>query len=164
MSQNLDYADELHAGLHTFLQKPVVPDASFGNAQIDAANPIDQTKLKHQYIQVYAQPHGTAAVTERKVNHVARSTGTVEAIEAGIVVAAAGAATVTVDLRKNGTTILSAVITINNTHVAYQEVAGTISSAAYVVGDVFELVVTATAGGGTLPQGLYVDVKYREGA
>ena len=86
------------------------------------------------------------------------------AIEAGVVVQAAGAATVTVDLRKNGTTILSGVITLNNTHVAYAEVAGTISSARYVTGDVFEIVLTATAGGGTLPQGVYVNTIFREGS
>lgn len=164
MPQNIDYSDVSHVGQHTFEKAPAVPANSFGDAQIGTINPIQAIKLKHQYVPVYAQPHGVAAVTERKVVHVARSAGDVQAIEAGIVVAAAGAATVTVDLRKNGTTILSSVITLDNANVAYAEEAGTISSAPYVAGDVFELVVVATAGGGTLPQGLYVDTVFREGS
>jgi hypothetical protein len=71
---------------------------------------------------------------------------------------------VTVDLRKNGTTILTSVITISVAQAAYARVAGAIASAAYIAGDVFELVVTATAGGGTLPQGLFVDTVLREGS
>jgi hypothetical protein len=162
--QNLDYQDELHTGQHKFEKTPTVPDGSWGDPQMGATNPVDATKLKHQYVPTYAQPNGTAAVTERKAVHVARSAGTVAAIEAGIVTAAVGAATVTVDLRKNGTTILTSVITISVAQAAYARVAGAIASAAYIAGDVFELVVTATAGGGTLPQGLFVDTVLREGS
>ncbi len=163
MPKNLDYADELHTGLHQFEQTPTVPAGSWGDTQMGTASPVQCTKLQHQYAPAYAQAHGVAAVTERKVHHVARSAGSVAAIEAGIVVAAAGAATVTVDLKKNGVSVLTSVVTINNTHAAYAKVVGAISSAAYVAGDVFELIVTATAGGGTLPQGLFVDAVYREG-
>jgi hypothetical protein len=161
--QNIDYADELHTGQHQFAKTPVVPDASWGDAQIGATNPILATKLKHQYVQVYGQPSGTAAVTERKVTHVARAAGDVQAVEAGVVTPAVGAATVTLDLKKNGVSILTAVITITNAQAAYAKVAGALSSTSYVTGDVFELVVTAAAGGGTLPQGFFCDVVFREG-
>lgn len=164
MPQNIDYAETLHTAQHTFQMSPVVPDSSFGDSQIGATNPILATKLKHQHNPVYAQAHGSAAATERKVVHVARAAGEVVAIDAGIVVAAMGGATVTIDLKKNGTTVLSAVITIDNAKVAYAKEAGAISSASYSAGDVFELVVTATAGGGTLPQGLFVEPVFREGA
>lgn len=164
MPQNIDYADTLMTGLVKFEQAPVVPNNSFGDSQIGSSNPILATKLKHQYVPTYGQPHGTAAITERKTVHVARSAGDVVAIEAGPVVAAVGVATVTFDLRKNGTTVLTGVITITNAHAAYAKVAGAISSAPYVAGDVFELVVTATAGGGTLPQGVFCDVVFREGS
>lgn len=164
MPQDLDYGDTQHAGIHTFEKTPVIPAGSWGDPQIGTLNPIDVPKLKHQYDQVYGQLHGVAAVSERKVIHVARAAGVAQAIEAGVVVAALGGATVTIDLRKNGTTILSSVITINNTHAAYQKVAGVISTSAYVLGDVFELVTVATVGGGTLPQALFVDSIFREGA
>jgi hypothetical protein len=46
--------------------------------------------------------------------HRARNVGTVVAFVAGAVVPNVGAATVTVNLLKNGTTVLSAVVTLNN--------------------------------------------------
>src|SRR4051812_43197707 len=118
MPANVDYPDWIHSGEHRFDTAPVVPDASFGDAQIGTTNPIQATKLKHQHQQQYAQVHGASAVTERKSVHVARSAGDVVAIHAGVVVAAVGAATVTVDLRKNGTTVLTAVVTITSAHAA----------------------------------------------
>jgi hypothetical protein len=165
MPQNLNYSDELHTGSQTFQRIPVVPDASFGDAQMSAANPVTAPKLKHQYTPTHGQPHGVAAVTERKVIHVARAAGDVVACEAGVVVAGSGGGmSVTVDLRKNGTTVLTAVITLNAASTAYANTDGAISVGPYVAGDVFEIVITATAGGGTLPQGVFVDAVFREGA
>ncbi|VTR95239.1 Marine sediment metagenome DNA, contig: S03H2_L04701 OS=marine sediment metagenome GN=S03H2_18785 PE=4 SV=1 [Gemmata massiliana] len=166
MPQNVDYSDVLHTGTHKFEVAPVVPANSFGDTQIGSSNPIGATKLAHQYVPTYSQPNGTAAVTERKVIHVAQSAGNVISAEAGIVTVAAGAATVTVDVRKNGTTVLTSTISISVAQAAFAKVSGAVNAtpATYVTGDVFEVVVTATAGGGTLPQGLFVDVKFREGA
>lgn len=164
MPANIDYSDVTHAGQHKFEKTPTVPAGSWGDTQMGTANPVDPTKLKHQYAPAYGQPHGIAAVTERRVIHVARSAGTVQAAEAGHVVAGVTGATLTVDLKKNGTTVLSAVISLVVDAAAYTRVTGSISSAAYVAGDVFELVITATAGGGTLPQGVFADVVFREGS
>lgn len=164
MPQNIDYADELHVGQHQFELAPKVPDGSFGDSQIGSTNPIDATKLKHQHVKVHAQPYGTAAASERKVVHVARSAGSVAAIEVGVVVAAVGAATVTLDVRKNGTSVLTSPVSLTSSQAAYSKVNGAISVAAYSSGDVFEIVLTATAGGGTLPQGVFCDAVFREGA
>jgi hypothetical protein len=68
---------------------------------------------------------------------------------------------VTVDLRKNGTTVLSAVITLNNANTARVAVAGALSVTTLVAGDVLE-VVTATAGGGTLATGVFAIVTVNE--
>lgn len=164
MPANIDYSDVTHGGQHKYEKTPQVPAGSWGNTQMSATDPIDQTKLKQQYAPAHGQPHGTAAVSERKVIHVARSAGNVQAVEAGHVVAGVTGATLTVDLKKNGTTVLSAVISLVVDAAAYTRVTGAISSAAYVAGDVFELVITATAGGGTLPQGVFADVVFREGS
>lgn len=164
MPTNINYADVLHTGQHTFDKAPKVPDASFGNQQIGTSSPIDVTKLNHQYQPTYAQASGAAAATETRALFVARASGTVRGVEAGIIVAAIGAATVTIDLKKNGVSILTSVITIDNTKAAYARTAGGISTAAYVAGDVFTIVITATAGGGTLPQGLFVDGTFAEGS
>lgn len=166
MPQNINYADELHTGQHQFEKAPKVPDGSFGDAQMGTANPVGTTKLKHQYTPLLAQDHGVAAASVRRVVHVARSAGEVSAFEAGVVVAAIGNATVTVDLRKNGASVLTSVITLDSANAAYAEEAGPLNAAltAYVAGDVFEVVTVATAGTGTLPQGLYADAVFREGS
>ncbi|MCC7314130.1 MAG: hypothetical protein IT419_04860 [Planctomycetes bacterium] len=77
----------------------------------------------------------------------------------------AGAATVTVDLKKNGTTMLTAVIetdasdpTAINTDVE-ASFSGTPS---YVSGDHFTIEIVATAGGGTLGKGLCVQPVFKE--
>lgn len=164
MPSNIDYSNVTHAGTHTFEVAPVVPNASFGDNQIGTTNPILATKLKHQYTPVISQVHGTAAAAERRVRHVARAAGEVTAIEAGVVVAAVGDSVVTVDLKKNGTSVLTSPISIDSGDAAFAKVVGSISSASYVAGDVFELVVAVTAGTGTLPQGLFCDTVFREGA
>ena len=161
MPDDISYGNHTHAGTHTFHVAPVVPNSSFGNAQIGTTNPIEVTKLKHQYVKGWGQAHGTASTDERRVIHVARAAGTVAAVEAGVVVAAAGDSTVTVDVRKNGTTILSAPISLDNGDAAFAEVAGVVSVADYVAGDVFEVVIDATVGTGTLPQGVYASVSFK---
>jgi hypothetical protein len=69
------------------------------------------------------------------------------------------AATVTVDLKVNGTSILTSVITIDNTVAAYGSVAATLAAGAatLVAGNVLTIVITATAGGGTLPTGFFCE-------
>lgn len=118
-------------------------------------NYIQSTKLRQQIKKTYAQPNVTA-VTETKPIWVAfGATGTLVAFEAGSIVAAIGAATVTLDLKKNGASVLSSVITLNNANTARIVVNATFASTAYVTGDWFDVVVVATAGGGTLPTGLF---------
>lgn len=141
-----------------------VPSGTVTNAMVNGSADIEAAKLQQQVARLFAQAHGTAAVTARYPTHVARGAGTVNSIRAGVVVACVGAATIDIDLRKNGTTVLSAAIQLDSGDAAYAKVSGTISSASYVAGDVFEVVVTATAGGGTLGQGLFVDAVFREDA
>lgn len=164
MPQSIDYADTLHTGTHQFEKAPRVPDGSFGDAQIGSANPIAANKLKHQYAPMLAQPHGIAASNARQVVHVARSSGSFEAVEAGVLVAAAGDAVVNVDVLKNGTSVLTSAIVIDSTTAPYAEESGAINTPAYVAGDVFEVVVAVAAGTGTLPQGVYVAGVLREGS
>lgn len=162
----MHYADTVYVGQVSFQKVPQVPAGSFGNTQASAADPLDATKVKHQYVKTLAQVHGTPAATERRVVHVARAAGNVVAAEAGHVVAGAAGATLTVDVRKNGTTVLTGAISHDVTAAAFAETAGAVDAtpAAYVAGDVIEVVITATAGAGTLPQGVYANVVMREGA
>jgi hypothetical protein len=82
----------------------------------------------------------------------------------GPVAAAVGDSTATVDLYKNGASILSAGVLIDSGDAAFAVLTGSISSAAYVAGDVFEVVITISAGTGTLPQGVWGQPTFREAA
>lgn len=140
------------------------PSNEISNAAIASDAGIDAEKLEHQYCKSYSQPNTTATAETRILHVVHGDTAEVLEFEAGSIVANVGAATVTVDLKKNGTTILSAVITLDNTNTAYVTEAGTISSANLVDGDVLTIVTTATAGGGTIATGFFCSVKLREKA
>lgn len=142
----------------------VPPDGCIGDDAWDAANPLAAVNQEHQHQRVFTQVHGSAATTERRVIHVARGDGSVVAVRAGVVVACVGAATIVIDVKKNGTTIMSSTITLDNTNTAYAIESGSVSVTSYVADDVFEVTVTATAGGGTLGQGLFVCLDTREEA
>jgi hypothetical protein len=140
------------------------PAGSVNNAAVAANAAIDPSKLGHQRRIGYGQPN-TAATTETRPIFVCRgATGAILAIHAGSIVAAIGAATVTIDLKKNGATVLTGVVTLNNANTARVAVAGTLATTTLVAGDWLELVITATAGGGTLPTGLFVMVTLNEDA
>ena len=90
--------------------------------------------------------------------------GTIIDFSAGVLAAAVGAATVTIDLKKNGTTILAGLLTIDNTLAINTLKFNTPSSLTLATNDVLTLVITAAAGGGTLPTGLFINVRYSEAA
>jgi len=134
-----------------------LPSSCVGDTQITAsAGPIAYNKLQQQRSCKYAQKYGTAVVSERTGIHIPLGSGSVFSFFAALAVPCVGAATVVVDLLKNGSSVLSSPITFNNTVTAFNTVVGTFSSTGYVSGDVYEINITATAGGGTIGQGLTV--------
>ncbi len=134
----------------------VLPSDCIGNAQVKSSDPIAADKLQHQHRAVYAQESATPAADEARVIHVVKgAAGTLKTFKAGSVVANIGAATVTVDLKKNGVSVLTAPISLDSGDAAYALVEGTISSAAVAAGDVLEVVIDGTAGGGTLAKGVF---------
>ena len=135
------------------------------DADLAGSANLDPTKMRHQYCAVFAQANSAAASDTGRVIHVVKgATGTVVAFRAGSIVAATGNATVTVDLKKNGTTMLSAVITLDSSNTAYVLEEATLSVTAVVAGDVLTLVIVATVGTGALPTGLFAEVVVREDA
>lgn len=151
-------------GTVTFGDRVTLPAGCIGDNQADAANPFETDKVRHRHHKTFAQANGSAAATEQRVVHVGYgAAGSVVAIRAGIRTAGSGGGmSVTVDVKKNGTSILSSVVTINASTVALAKASATVTTADYEDGDVIEVVVTATAGGGTLPQGLFVDLLFDE--
>lgn len=142
-----------------------LPATCVGNNQINPSDPPQAVNLQHQHQKTYGQPTGAVvASATRQPLHLAYGAGTVVAVRAKLAVACVGAATVTVDVVKNGTTILSGAISFGSGDAANAVKSGTITVPAYVAGDDLSATVVATAGGGTVGQGLTVDVVAREAA
>ncbi len=133
------------------------------DVHVDAAAGIKATKLEHQHRANYAQESDTTAAAEDRVVHVVHgTTGTLKAFKAGSVVANLTGATVSVDLHKNGASILTAAIVLDDADAAYDVVAGVIDTAAVLQDDVLEVVVTVAAGGGTLGKGVFAMLDLHE--
>src|SRR4051812_46702505 len=96
---------------------------------------LDPSWMRHQFNKTYGQ-NGTAAAATQVLHEVRGTNATLRGIRAGSVVACTGNATITVDVKKNGTTILSATIVLDNANTAYISEAGTIPNGTLVAGDV----------------------------
>ena len=158
--------DHTFAGQIRFNQAPAMPSSSVGSAEFDATDPLAASKQYHRSVVCGGENSGSAGTSYTKTVYVANAPGTVQSFAAGVLVAAAGAATYTLDLKKNGTTVLTAVITLDNANAINVVEAGTVVSSGvedYVAGDVFTVVTVATAGGGTLPQGVFFRAVFEEG-
>lgn len=134
------------------------PNAGFLEKEhVEAGAGIEASKLEHQHRAVYAQESATTAAAGKDyVIHVVKGTsGTLKSFEAGCVVASLLDAIISVDLHKNGVSVLDATIDLDLNDAAYDLVAGVIDTVAVVHDDVLEVVVTVAAGGGTLGKGVF---------
>lgn len=154
--------DMTFTGACRFSLQPTFPDGGVTNAKVAAGAAIAASKLVHQHRINYSQPNTTATAVTQVIYRCYGATGTIKEIAAGSIGIAVGAATVTVDVKKNGTTVLSGVITLDSGNTARVAELGTVSVPALAAGDVLEVVTTATAGGGTIPTGLFVSVTVEE--
>ena len=146
-------------GATTFLD--LRPNAGFlESGHVEASAGIEASKLEHQHRATYAQESATtaAAANDRVIHVVKGTTGTLKTFSAGCVVANIGNSTIDVDLHKNGVSVLTAAISIDSGDAAYAIVAGIIDTAAVVADDVLEVVVTVTAGTGTLGKGVFASL------
>ena len=142
-----------------------LPTLCVGDAQINPSNPVTALKMEHRFMPRVSQPFGTAAIVERKAVHRARAAGAVTAFWVGSTAANVGAATVTIDLLKNGVTVLVSPVVLTSANAAFVAVAASLAAgAAYAAGDVIEVSITVAAGGGTLAQGVFGEPVLTEGA
>lgn len=133
------------------------------DSNVSASAAISAEKLEQQHKWSYSQ-NGTAASATVGA-FIATAAGTVLSIEAASIAACSGAATITIDLKKNGATILTGAIQLDNGNTARILEAGSLTAGAtFADGDFFELVIVATAGGGTLGTGLTVSLVWNEAA
>ncbi len=131
-----------------------VPDNEIGDSQVKAAAGIAETKVK-QLLPGNRSQLGTVA-SDTIPAFIAERSGTLKNFRA----AAIGDSTYTVDLLKNGTTVLTTIITLDSSVATRISVAATIKtdgSEDFVAGDFFELLTVATVGTGTLPADAVID-------
>lgn len=142
-----------------------LPSECVEDRHVEAGAGIDSDKLEHQHRVTYGQAN-TAAVDETRIIHVVHgTTGEVIAFVAGSIAKAVGDATCTVDLKKNGTTVLTGVITLDSGNTNRVAEAGTLSgTVTLAVGDVLEVVIDGTIGTGTLPTGVFCSATIKEDA
>lgn len=141
-----------------------VPAETITNAMVSSSAGIEAEKLEHQHQVTYGQPN-TASADETRVLHVVRGAiGEALAFVAGSIAKAVGDAVCTLDLKKNGSSILSSVITLDSANTNRVAEAGTILSSSLVAGDVLEVVIDGTIGTGTLPTGVFCSLTLREAA
>lgn len=149
-------------------QQLSLADGAVTDNKVAAGAGISTGKLQHRFRKQHAQPE-TTATTETKKIYTAIATGSVVDVSGYAETVASGAATVTIDLQKSTaggswTSVLTSPITLNSSSTAKVSTAGAISSAAYVAGDQFRLVFTATAAGGTIPTGAFGQATFDEAA
>ncbi len=143
-----------------------LPASSVGDTQVAAGAAIQSSKLQQQRVRSIADKTTVTATSYQQiVAIIVGATGTLQQVSATEKVANIGGATVTVDLLKNGTTILTAVLTRSSADTAMvAEAVTAFTSVALVQGDVLEIKFVATTGGGTLATGMFAQVKYLEDA
>lgn len=138
-----------------------IPAGSILNAAVGASAAIAATKLCHRVYKIVSQPNTTATSVTQLI-HLALAAGVLHKLRAVVQVAAIGGATITIDLQKNGVSVLSAPMSITSALAANVYLDATITTSDYVADDVFKLVITAAAGGGTIPTGLLVQLSADE--
>lgn len=140
-----------------------MPAGSVTDDGVAAGADISAAKLVHRHNAVWQQPN-TAATAETRTIHVVRVAGIISEILAGSIAAAIGDSTVTIDVKKNGTSVLSSAIVLDNSNTARVPELGTINTSVddVVADDWLEVVITISAGTGTLPTGVFVQVLIEE--
>lgn len=157
--------DYYFAGSVTFASL-AAPNSSWGNDNIAAAAGIAASKLQHQNeIAVGLTKHTEDAATLRRVIHIPYgATATVLSFHAGATVAAGAGCSITVQLKKNGSSILTSAITVDDGDAAFALVAAAgFTSTALVAGDVLEAEI-ASVTGATPPKGVFVRLVLRSDA
>lgn len=149
-------------GTANFVGPVNLPTNTVDNDDVEVGAGISASKLEHQHQPTWGQ-NGTAAA-HRQVIHKAEAAGTITGAFAGSRTKAVGDSTTTIDILKNGTTILTAPIVLDNGNTNNVAEDGTLSVTSYAAGDIIEINQTISAGTGTLPVGTFAGVVLREAA
>jgi hypothetical protein len=157
MGNRLD--DDLYVDGNLSAKTVTLPASSVTDAMIAGSAGIKSTKVQQvrNLHWAFQDSTVTAAVCRQIVHALYGATGTILDFSVGAVTANVGGATVTIDLKKNGSSILTGTFTLDNTTPAFTLKANPgLTSSSLVAGDILEAAITsATAGGGTIAKGVF---------
>lgn len=144
-----------------------IPNGTIGSDQFNQDEPLEAVKQEHQYNQV--KDFGSGSPVGTLCMHASIGPGTIVEFRALMRTIPGGTGNTSVDLRKNGVTVLNNPIVIDNTNTASVfEAASFISSAVkdYPDNSLLDIVVTQTAvsGGNNPGSGLLCQLVVREEA
>ena len=146
----------------------VVPAEQITDAAVSNTAAIAASKLIHHFPVHYSQAAGADVTSVTMPVHVAKANGTISAFKVLPTAAPAGGdKKFTVDLQKstsagNYATVLSSVVTIDNTSVNKTPQTGTLSATTYLTGDTFQMVLTASGSTGNQGQGVAAVAFFQE--
>jgi hypothetical protein len=139
----------------TITQSMMAPNTGSGQG-------ILASGVQQQYVLYSKQDNNTTPVARTEVIHVVIGQKcNLQSVKFGLTVACTGSDSVVVDLKKNGTSVLSGPVTLNLASGTTPQ-AGTITTPAAVAGDIITFVVTTVTG--TSMKGLYAQLVPREDA
>ncbi len=148
-------------------QQMAYPAGSIVNADINANAAIAYTKCEQQVRKNYVQI-GSASEVTAPIHIAMGATGEVLGFEAGFVAVPAGDCTVSVDLKKGTTSVLSSALELNSSSTNKQAQAATITTSGaedYTDSDVFFVELSVNTGtGGTVGTNFFCELKAREDA
>lgn len=141
-----------------------LPNSSITNEKVAADAGITASKLQHQNVVAVHQAGNVPSVNQSGMLYMGYAQGSILSMRAGALSNFTGNAAVTIDIRKNGVTVLSSNMTIDIGTDAFDYTVGTLSVTAYNPGDVFTFHITVNAGNGTLGNGTFIQMITRENA
>ena len=123
---------------------------------------VQAAKLQQRFEDVYAQASTASAAADQRVVRVVRgATAALLDFGVGAVTGAGAASNAVVDLLKNGASVLTAAVTLDNTTAPYALKSGALSVTACAAGDVLEVRVTSVSGA-NLAKGLFARLALNE--
>lgn len=124
---------------------------------------LDAAKIVHPIHRTLSQGKAVDAVDQEECIHVVRGlVGTIKSFSALLRVAPDNTDVVTVDLLKNGVSVLSAVITLNSATPPNVPQDGTLSVTAVTEDDLLDVKIDYTVGAGSKPKGVSAYMKLFE--
>jgi len=131
--------DRHYAGDVSFGKSVTLPAGTITDEKVAPGAKLSASKLQHQYERTIADDSNETPESFKSVVHVVHgATGVLVGFQAGAVVAATGGS-VDLNVKKNGTSVLTGVVTVDSGTAAYGTESGTFSSTALAAGDVLEI-------------------------